>query len=42
MKTGNTRLFNRVLYIQKAYNPYYDNYYWRFWVLGFYFDTDDN
>lgn len=37
---GNTRYFNRVLYIQRYYDIHDNIYFWRFWIMGFYFDTD--
>jgi len=37
-----TRFFNRVLYVQKYYDPFNEVYFWRFWILGMYFDTDKN
>jgi hypothetical protein len=39
---GNTKYFNRWLYVQKYYDIYNGVYFWRFWILGFYFDTDKN
>jgi hypothetical protein len=40
--SGNTKFFNRVLCIQNYYDIYNEVYFYRFWVLGFYFDTDKN
>ena len=35
----NARFFNRIFYIQRYYD-YVDNVrFWRFWILGFYFNT---
>ena len=34
--------FNKWLYVQRYYDGWNDVYYWRFWILGFYFDTDKN
>ena len=34
--------FNRLFYIQRYYDFYNSVYFWRFWFLGFYFDTDKN
>jgi hypothetical protein len=39
---GNTKYFNKWLYVQKYYDIYNEVYFWRFWVIGFYFDTDKN
>jgi len=39
--SGNTRFFNKIFYIQ-YYDSYDDKYFWRFWVLWMYFDTDSN
>lgn len=38
-KTG---FFNRVFYIQRYYDVFNGVYFWRFWLLGMYFDTDKN
>jgi|OM-RGC.v1.031712125 hypothetical protein len=37
---GNTRFFNKWLYIQRYYDIYDEAHFWRFWILGFYFDTE--
>ena len=34
-----TRLFNRIFYFQKYYDIFDERYIWRFWIIGFYFDT---
>ena len=38
--SGNTRFFNKWLYAQRYYDIYNDVHFWRFWILGFYFDTE--
>ena len=40
--TGNTKYFNKWLYVQKYYDLHNEVYFWRFWIIGFYFDTDKN
>ena len=37
---NNTRFFNKIFYIQKYYTPFEYKPFWRFWILGFYFDTN--
>ena len=34
--------FNKWLYLQRYYDGFNDVYFWRFWILGFYFDNDKN
>ena len=38
----NPIFFNKVFYIQKYYDVYNEVYFYRFWMLGLYFDTDKN
>lgn len=40
--SGNTKFFNRIFYIQKYYNAFPETHFWRFWVFGYYFDTEKN
>ena len=35
----NTLFFNRIFYIQRYYDIFELEYIWRFWIIGFYFDT---
>ena len=39
---GNTKFFNKIFYIQRYFDDYYEEWIWRFWILGFYFDTGSN
>lgn len=39
---GNTKYFNKWLYFQRYYDFYNEVYFWRVWLLGFYFDTNKN
>jgi len=34
--------FNRIFYVQKYWDIFNQVYFWRFWILGFYFTTDKN
>lgn len=36
----NTFLANKFLYVQKYLDIDNQVYYWRFWILGFYFSTE--
>jgi len=36
---GNTRYFNKVFYVQRYYDLPNEEFIWRFWIVGFYFDT---
>jgi len=38
----NVRFFNKIFYIQRYYDTFEDCRFWRFWVCGYYFDTDKN
>jgi hypothetical protein len=39
---GNIRFFNRFFYVQRYFDYSVEKYIWRFWILGFYFDTGEN
>jgi hypothetical protein len=42
MQYNNIKYFNRFFYVNKYYDVTIDEYIWRFWLLGFYFDTGKN
>jgi hypothetical protein len=35
----NIKYFNKIFYVQRYYDVTIEEYIWRFWILGFYFDT---
>ena len=35
----NVRFSNKVFYIQKYYDDFDGNYFWRYWIFGFYFTS---